>query len=201
MVRTTSPGRPYSRWMSRCTSRLNFCSVAPSSTSDLQRHRIVGCQQRIEQLVDGNRQVFFQARTKILALQHARQAVLPAEPNHLRTGKLAEPLAVVANFGFLAVEDLEHLFEIRLRVRIHLLARQRRPRFGLACGIADHGRKIADQKNCGVAHILKMFQLAQHNGVAQMYVRRRWIHAEIHAQRLSTLSRTSRAWPLALPRG
>src|ERR1700683_5074083 len=31
-----------------------------------------------------------------------------------------------------------------------------------------------------MAHILKLFEFAQHNGVAQVYVRRRWIHAEVH---------------------
>ena len=40
-----------------------------------------------------------------------------------------------------------------------------------------------------MAHVLKMLQLAQHHGVAQMNIRRRGIHAEIHAQRLSGLSR------------
>ena len=34
MVSATSEAKPYSRCMSRCTRRLNFCSVAPISTSD-----------------------------------------------------------------------------------------------------------------------------------------------------------------------
>ena len=114
---------------------------------------------------------------------------MAAEPHHVVTRHFAEPFAVVADFGFLAVENFVNLGEIGLSVRIYLLARQWRPRFRLPGGIADHRRKIADQENCRVAHILKMLQLAQHHGVTQMNIRRRGIHAEIRAQRLSRLGR------------
>ena len=88
--------------------------------------------------MDGNRQVFFEARTKILPLEHAGKAVFPAELNDVRTRKFSQPLAVVAYLRLLLVQDLEHLFEISFRVRVHLFARQGRPRFGLARGVANH---------------------------------------------------------------
>ena len=64
---------------------------------------------------------------------------------------LPEPFAVVADLGALAVENLVDLFEIGFGVGAHLLAGERRTRFGLAGGIADHGGEIADQENrrCG----------------------------------------------------
>jgi len=65
-----------------------------------------------------------------------------------------------------------------------MLARKRRSRFRLPCWIADHRRKIANQKNCGVAHVLKLLELSENYGVAQMNIRSRRIDAQIHAQRL-----------------
>ena len=65
--------------------------------------------------------------------------------------QFSEPLAVVADLGIFAVQNFVDLLEISFGVGVHLLARERRARFGLPGGIADHGREIADQKNGGVA--------------------------------------------------
>ena len=172
---------------------LNFCSVAPSSTSDLSSTAVVCGEQRIKQFVNGNRLIFLEARAEILALEHARQTIVAAEPHHVVARHLAEPFAVVADFGFFAVENLVDLLEIRFCVSVHLLARERRARFGLARGVADHGRKIADQENGGVAHVLEMFQLAQDHGVAEVNVGSGGIDAEIDAQRLASFHAIVRA--------
>ena len=103
--------------------------------------------------------------------------------------EFAEPLAVVLDLGLLGVKDFEHLFEIRFRVGLDLLAGKRRARFGLAGGIADHGGKVPDKENGGVAHFLEVLQLADHHGVAQVNVRRRGIDAQLHAQGLAGLER------------
>ena len=79
--------------------------------------------------------------------------------------------------------------EIGLGIGVDLLARQRRAGFGYASGVADHGGEIADQKNSGVAQILKMLQLAKDHGVAKMKIGGRGIHAEIGAQRLAGFQR------------
>ena len=105
----------------------------------------------------------------------------------------AEPFAVVADLGYFAVEDFEDLLEIRLGIGVDLLARQRRARFGYARGIANHRGEIANQKDGGVAQILKMFQLAQHDGVAEVEIGGRGVHAEIHAQRLPGFQRFIKA--------
>ena len=70
-----------------------------------------------------------------------------------------------------------------------MLARQGRARFGLTGGIADHRREIADEKNRRVAQVLKMFELSQNDGVAQVQVGRGRVHAQLHAQRLAGLVR------------
>ena len=133
----------------------------------------------------GDRQVLVEARAEVFAFEHAREAIVAAEAHDVIARHFAEPFAVVADFGFFAVEDFVDLREIGLRVGVHLLASERRARFGLAGGIADHRGEIADQENGGVAQILKMLQLAQHDGVAEMNIGRRGIHAEIRAQRLT----------------
>src|SRR5256885_11495088 len=56
---------------------------------------------------------------------------------NFRTGKFVEPLAVVADFGFVFVENFENLVQIGFRVRIHFFAGKRRTRFRAARGIAD----------------------------------------------------------------
>ncbi len=96
-----------------------------------------------------------------------------AEPNHVVPGQVAQPFAVVADLGALAIENFVDLVKIGLRIGAHLFARQRRTRFGLTRGIAHHGREIPDEKNGGMALLLEVLELAQNNGVAQMQVRRR----------------------------
>ncbi len=44
-----------------------------------------------------------------------------------------------------------------------------------------------------MAHILKLFEFSEHDGVAQVYIRRGRVHAEVNAQRFFALSRTSQA--------
>jgi hypothetical protein len=141
--------------------------------------------------MDGNGLALVQPRTKILSLQHARQPVVRTKAHDVFGGHFAEPFAVVANFGFFAVENFVNLFEISLGIGVDLLAGQRRARFRYARRVANHGRKITNQKNGGVAEILKMFELAQDHGVAKMKIRGGGVHAEINAQRFSGLAFSS----------
>jgi len=50
-----------------------------------------------------------QARTKILALQHARQPGSENKAHGVFGGHFTEPFAVVADFSFFAVEDFVNL--------------------------------------------------------------------------------------------
>ena len=142
-------------------------------------------EQRIEQLVHGDGLIRGQARAEILALEHARQAIFSAELHDFLAAHLAEPFAVVADFRLLRIEDFVDLFEIGLGVGVHLLAAQRRARFRLAGGIADHGGKIADEKNGGVPFVLEVLELAQHDGMAEVQIGRGGIDAEVDAQGLA----------------
>ena len=101
--------------------------------------------------------MLFEARAEVFALEHAGEAVVAADADDVVAGKFVEPLGVVADFGFLRVEEFEDLREIGFGVGVDFFAGERRARFGASGGIADHGGKIADQENGGVAEVLKMF--------------------------------------------
>ena len=131
---------------------------------------------------NGNRVVALETRAKILAFEHARQPVMAAQADDVVAGELVEPLAVVANFGFHGIEEFEDLREVSLSVCANLFACQRRAGFGLSRGVANHRGEIANQEDGGVSKVLKMLQLAEDDGVAEMNVGRRGVHAEIHAQ-------------------
>src|SRR5438034_8640860 len=79
-----------------------------------------------------------------------------AKPNDVFGVHFAEPFAVVANLGFVAIENLEYLVEVSPRVGVHLVAGQRWSCLRNAGRIANHRGKIANQKDRGVAQILKM---------------------------------------------
>src|SRR5256885_12819440 len=64
-----------------------------------------------------------------------------------------------------------------------LLPRERRARLRLPGWIADHGGEVADEKNSNVTEILKMLQLPDHHGMAQMNIRGRRIDAQLGPQR------------------
>ena len=98
---------------------------------------------------------------------------------------MAEPAPVEVDHSFLRIENLENLRLISLRILLNLLASQRRPRSRAPRRIADHSGEVADQKNRSVAEILKMFQLAQHDGVPKVQVGSGRVHAELHAQRFA----------------
>ena len=150
---------------------------------------IDGGEQRIKQLMHGNGLAIFEPRAKIFALEHAGKTVVAAKADDVVAGKLVEPLGVVTDFGFLRIEELENLREIGFGVGVHFFARERRASFGAARGIADHGGKIADEKDRGVAEVLKMFEFAKDDGVAEMDVGRGGVHTEIDAQRRASLQR------------
>src|SRR5947207_5848600 len=133
----------------------------------------------------GNGLAFVQPRMKIFALQHASHPIVRTQADNIFGGHFAEPFAVVADFRFFLVEDFVDLRKIGFGIGVNLLARQRRAGFRYARGVANHRRNIANQKNGGVAKVLKMLELAQNHGVAQVKIWGRGIHAQIGAQRLA----------------
>ena len=97
----------------------------------------------------------------------------------------AHPAPVEVDHRLLRIENLEDLRLVRFRILLDLFAAERRARRRSPRRITDHAGEIANQKDGRVPQILKMFELAQHNRVAEMQVGSGRVHAQLHAQRLA----------------
>src|SRR5262245_44375928 len=75
----------------------------------LERDRVVGLRERVEQLMQRDGRVRGDALGEVGALEHARERDLGGEPDDVVEGHLAEPLAVAPDLGLVLVEDLEDL--------------------------------------------------------------------------------------------
>ena len=138
----------------------------------LQRDRIVTLDHGIEQLVQEQRLLRRQPLLEVVALEQTRDAQCRRDLDQLRDAQAVHPFAVEADFGGLAIENLEHLLAIGIRVALDLVARQGLSRLGSSGGIADHRGEIADQENHGVSRVLKVAQFLEHHAMAEMQVGR-----------------------------
>ena len=110
---------------------------------------------------------------------------LAVEPDPVRGLHFVEPLAVEAGLGLGLGKNLEHLRHVGLGVAHDFFRAQRRAGGGASGGVANHAGKIADQKDDRVAEVLKMLELAQEHGVAEMEIGRGRIESGFYAQRLA----------------
>ena len=90
---------------------------------------------------------------------------------------MVQPFAVEADFGLVAVENLEDLRLVGFGVGVDLLAGERRARGDAARGIADEAGEVSDEEDDGVAHVLKVLELADEDGVSDVEVGRGGIEA------------------------
>jgi hypothetical protein len=163
---------------------LNFWSVPPSSRSAFS-DRVVTLHQRVQEFVDRDRDAALEALREVLALEDPRDRVARRELDHPVGAERHRPLAVVADLGLVAVEHQRGLVEVGLRVRLDLLARERRARRVAAGRIADQRREIADQEDHRVPEVLQLAHLVQHDRVADVDVGRGRVEPELDAQRLA----------------
>ena len=153
----------------------------------LERDRVVALHHGIEQFVHADRLLFLEALVEVLALEHLRDGELGGQADEAFVVELEEPLGVVADFGLVAVENLEDLRLVGFGVGVELLAGERRTRGVAARGIADESGAVADEEDDGVAHVLEVLELADEHGVAEVQVGRGGIEAGLDAQGLAGL--------------
>ena len=91
-------------------------------------------------------------------------------------------MAIEDDFSFVFVEDSKDLFGIRLGVDGNLLFREGFARFAFARRVANLARKIADEEDDLVPHVLELAQFAQNDEMPEMEVGRRWIGAQFDGQ-------------------
>src|ERR1035437_10362998 len=130
---------------------------------------------------------------EVLTFEHLRDRVLRGQTDEVLGRELREPPAVEIDNRLFRAENLEDLRLVGFGVLRNLLPGQRRPRRRASRRIADHSGEIADQKDDRVTEILKMFQLAQEDRVAQVQIGCGRIKARLHLKRLT---RSARAFEL-----
>ena len=120
---------------------------APEFHVRLKRNRVVALNQRIEEFVDRDGLLPGITLREVVALEHARHGVLSRQFDHVGRTHRTEPLAVEAHFSALAVQHLEYLTGIGLRVDQHILSRKRLAGDVLAGRVADHAGEVTDQED------------------------------------------------------
>ena len=113
--------------------------------------------------------------------------ILAGQRHHVEERHLAEPVAVVRDFGAVDVDDLADLKEIILGVGLDLFRREAGARLVAAAGVADEGGVVADDEDGLMAEFLEQPQLAQRHGMAEMDVDAGRVDAVLDAQRLAGL--------------
>ena len=87
----------------------------------------------------------------------------------------------------IGVQHLHRLLLKGCRVARDLLVAQHRAGRGATAGITYPGRPVADDQDDRVTGILEFAQLLQDDRVAEGYVGRGWVHAQLHPQRAPQL--------------
>ena len=176
--------------------RLAFLFLQVASDEDIEKligpaefdvglhlHGVPALHNRILNFVRTDRLLQSDARFEILALQQLLQRDATVQTHHFGKRHRRKPFAVKNRARAFRVENLESLLAVTFRVCQDLLVRELRPRRGAAAGVADHGSEIADDQNRFVAELLKLPELLQQDGVAQVQIAARRIDAEFHPQR------------------
>jgi hypothetical protein len=125
MVNTICGAWPKCSWLLQATTHQQVEFLVGTAEFDVrfQGDRVVALHQRIQEFVDRDRLLRRIALGEIIAFEHACNRVLRGQLDHVGRGHLSEPFAVETHFGALAIEHLEHLLGIGLRVREHVIAR------------------------------------------------------------------------------
>src|SRR6185436_15952961 len=94
-----------------------------------------------------------------------------------------EPVAIPADLGALAIDDLEELVEVGLRVRAHFFLGQARARLVSPARVADERRVGADDEHDLVSQLLELTEFSKSDRVTQVDVGRRGVETLFHAER------------------
>ena len=94
---------------------------------------------------------------------------------------------------FVAVEQLEDLRLVGLRVPLDFVRGQRRPGLRPARRIANHRREVADDEDDAVAEVLEVLHLADQHRVAEVEIGRGGVEADLDDQRAASASRARRS--------
>ena len=169
--------------------QVEFLVGAPQFDVGLHGDGIVPLDQRVEELVDGDRLLTRKALVKVVPLQHAGHGALGGQGDHAAGTQFVQPGGVEDDLGLLRVEDLEDLLLVGFGIAEHVLAGQHLAGLGLAARVADHAGEVADQEVDLVPQLLKLAQFLDQHRMPQVQVRGGGVETGLDRQRHAGLER------------
>src|SRR2546421_2169931 len=149
----------------------------------LQRHRVVSLRQRIEQLVQRDRDLVLPTSLEVLPLEHASEGIPGGELDQARRPEWNQPFAVEAHLGAVVIENAEHLLLVRLGVGGDLFLAQRRTCRVAPRRISDHPGEVPDQEDDGMAQLLEAPHALERNRMSEVQIGGGGIESHLDPQR------------------
>jgi hypothetical protein len=163
--------------------------------------RVIALQQRVEQLEHRDRLACREAFGEVVALEQLRDRRRAQQREQL-DHRHVQPLAVAPHLQQLGigVEDLQRLLLEGGGVGVDLRLAEHRAQARAPRGVPHARGVVADDQHDTVTGVLELAQLAQHDRVTEVDVRRGRIDAELHAQ-LAASARAARSFSASAPSG
>ncbi len=151
----------------------------------LDRDRVVGLHERVEELRDRDRLARAEALLEVVALEHPRDRDRPREAHDVGVGELREPLAVPPQLERLRLgaDDRGGVLEEAARVALDLLVGQDRALRRPAGRVADARRVVADDQDRLVPLVLERAHPLERDAAPDVDVGRGHVDPELDAQR------------------
>ena len=162
----------------------------------LDRDRVIGLEQWVEQLVHSDRPALLGALGEIFAGQHPGHRVPARQLHDILQMHLVEPFGLKADLGLRLIQDFPGLVEVGLRRLVDLRLGELWPRDILARGVTDTRGPVADDQNGPVAALLVAPQRPQYDRVAEVNVRPGWVETELDAQLFAKLDATPQVFAI-----
>src|SRR5207247_3764939 len=135
--------------------------------------RVVCLQQRVQDVLDRDRRLLFEALAELLAREHLLRGETRRETDDVAEPELSEPLALHDDADALARHDLVELIEVCLRVLEHLLVGHGRASIVAVGRVADLRRPVADDDHDLVPPLSEALEFPQGHGTSDVKARAR----------------------------
>ena len=178
---------PIMDWSSRPRSRLNFLVGAAELNVGLNDCGVVGLEEWVEELGDGDGAIGLEAIGEVLTGEDLGDGEAAGEGYDLGEGEVAEPLALPSDVGAVTVDYLEELVQVGQGVFADGLGGEHLPGGGLAAGVADLGSPVADDEDYAVAELLELTQFAEPDCVAEVDVGAAGVEPHLEAERFTSI--------------
>ena len=164
---------------------VKFLVGAAKLNVGLDHHRVVALQHWVHQLKDRQWLTSIIASAEGFVRQHLAQCEATHQIKRRFEIELAEPFALPANFGALAIHQAEKLFHILFGVGANVFGGQARTGFVASGWITDLRRPVAHDQHDGMPKLLEFSQFSQRHAVANRHRGTAGVYAEFQAEFLA----------------